>query len=668
MEIKTLTGKRIDIKKGEKAIIELNNSLFNDSGTFVGSYSYPVRLALTPETLEAIDFAPELEKKIRNPLIPVIVYLEGQVFKKSVLSLSVNNGNVEGTLQIDLRILNDLIKGYYLDELPGERLVLSTDENDLVTHMKAAAINTDYRFYPYTFLPVKNPLFVGEVQQVPASAPRLSNSVINEFKIEGGTFSFLKSSGGVATDNTDVDRDLKHKVPFFYLCYVIKETCRLLGYTAKGDFLTHPDVEKIVIDNINEMANATNGDRGTAISLDDHLPHITIEDFFKVIIGFFNIRITLNTMQNEIIFSWKKTALENPQYLDLSEYRYTVLQQNNLESEGYTLKSETEKLASDVAEVLDQVVVGRGKKPIDVKAGTLRLTKEFLTGSTTNTYNVLGSEKQGNLWDQRSRNLRANSVDKSGEKDFPLRFMFTKGTTESVLGVNYPSGAISGSEFNLKFNGSNSLYDFAYKKWLNDTADAKTFRIKILLPITVLKKLIDETILLLKSPNGMSVYGFWQKIKFTSTNNNSVVLSEIDILMINSVVNVQRFDEEGFYCRVKISERIITPTEESAKVVFEVFSNKLCTIPAVDFLLKVETEVLRTQLLYENYGSENQTVTRVQKLELARGFISEGTYSAPRVTLKYIWANGSGKREEYYNEYQFKPRRGYTIIPTIEIP
>jgi len=675
MEIKTITGKRIAIKQGEKAIIELNNSLFNDEGQFLGSYSYPVKLALTGETLEAIDFAPELEKKIRKPLIPVIVYLGGQVFKNSVLSLAVDGSEVEGTLQIDLRIINEKLKSTKLNELPCEVLPLSTTESLLCNHMKVAAANTDWRIYPYTFFPIKNPLFVGEVTQVPASVARLSNAVVNEISFAGGNYSFLASTGGSAADVTDTDRNLKHKVAFFYLPYVIKQVCNYLGYQAKGDFLNHPDVERIVIENINEMQIGTNGQYGTAISCDDHLPEITLEDFFKSLISFFCIRITPVIGSSDLIFSWKKSAIEKSKYVDLRNYTYKILQQSYTEPKGFTITAEVEKLDNDVAENTDEVTFGNGSKKLSAKAGTIRMGKDFVFGNIAQFYELPVQQKAGNLWDSRSIGRRGNSVNKTGVKEFPLRFLFTTGATYFANGTFYPRGDNKGTEFSLLLNGANSLYNYAYKNWFEKTVDAKKIRISVLLPSIVINQLKDEETIILESHSGVSIYCLWEKLRFTEQSDNSMALVEADLLILDSVIKNASDSENGLFVRVKISGRLIRPSDEIAFLDIEVFSNRLCTLPANPVNLKIRLQEINTLLYYENFGLATQTVSRTvfptnYKFIMTTPSIRMAGYSpdnSGRIILKSISTNSPTNRFDTSINFQFLQRLGYTILPTIEI-
>lgn len=583
--------------------------------------------------------------------------------------MSVNKSEVEGTLQIDLRLINDLLKNTFLDEVPAEQLTISGDESDLVVKMKTAVTNTDWRVIPYSFVPVKNPLFVGEVEQPGVSYGVLhSNSTINEFEFNGGTFNFLKSTGngGVPAANSDIN--LKHKVPYFYLCYVINNVCKWLGYQATGDFFNHPDVEKILIDNINEL----NGTIPVTITgADSHLPHLTLEDFFKALIGFFNIRITLNNTSGQIVFAFKKTAIEQQKFLDLRAYRYTVLQQNYTEPQGFTLKAEVDKERTDVTEITDQITFLNGKKQIDIKAGTLRMTIGLFY---TINYDVLSSERPGNLWDSRSMQYRANSVNKTGIKDFPLRFFFTKGISANLSGVYYPSGDINSDSFSLKLNGANSLFDFAHKNWLDKTNDAKTIRVSMLLPTPLIKQITDDTTLILESEGGASIYCLFEKIKFTEATNTAYVLAEIDLLMLDSVVEAVG-DVDGLFARIEISGKE-THTFDGygyveAYVYLKIYSNKLCTIPAANVGIQLSAEQINTALAYTNKGLPNQTVERRVYTTPIRGFwvwnsINLGGAGKTRIN-DWGYINGSTPTD-WFRNFQIKPRLGYTVLPTIEIP
>jgi hypothetical protein len=601
MEIKTLTGKRIHLLKGDSAIIELNNSLFNDGGQLVGSYSFPVKLALNNETLEAIDYAPDLEKKVRNPLIPVIVKLGNQTFKKAVLSVSVDGQQAEGNLQLDLRIINETLKNTKLTEIPDQYYFLGSNEDNLVLLMKQSAINTDWRVYPYAFLPIRNLNYGGEITQTFTGALRTEVSpTVNEVNISGASdFLFVKTRNAT----TSVGPRIVFKVPFFYLCYVIKKIGDYLGYKVTGDFIADPEVNKILIENINN-ANFYTG-YGFQIAMYEHLPVISIEDFFKALVSFFNIRISLNQSTSELSFSWKKEALKKRKIVDLREFPYKILKQEFSEERGYTISAEADKFSTDLNEITDQYIYKDGFKKIDIKAGTLRTTTDIITGEDIR---ILESQKQGNIY---THDNFANDVDNSGIKEFPLRFVFNRGLKPNSLGRNLPSGDIEGDVFSLLIAGNNSLFSYAHQAWLNAVNSSKTARISVLLPATTINKLEDDSVILLNTESGASVYCLWEKVKFAEQKDNSNVLAEFDLLLLDSVKPTNPEDEAGIFARLRLKNKtyksFATENGYYADFEFQLWANRACTIP---YTGSVVLYFLRTisQREIDKPGTVDQTI------------------------------------------------------------
>ncbi len=458
IEIRTLDGKEIELKSNE-ITIELNNSLFNDGSQLKGSFSYPVSLALSPGNIKLFGYVNQLEVSPKIINIPILLRAGFRSFRKAVLNISVTENSFEGTIKIGIGSISEKIKTVKLTELPFKKISLGLDKWSVNKAMMDAAINTDWKKIPFTFIPTRNADFYGtfKSQDSKGEDPKPS-SLQNAYTFKNGIGEF----------SIDVTATIKSSqiVPYFYLPYVLNEIALFFGFTLTGDFISHPEVAKIIIYNINAVQFIHSPDYFISVAGHKHLPAITIAEFFKAISCFFCCRIRVDEKKHELDISWKKSVFKARSHQNWSDKLITVNNQKFVLSEGYTISAQL-----NGTEKRDEVVVLAGGERVEAKAGTIQFIKEQLLGSP-NFWRIPQNNLAGNLVDDLFKDFENYRVLGSKPNDFPLRFLFTNGiVTENS--ISYPKGTNEGVDFNVQISGKKGLFNYAHKPWLEKTYAGK---------------------------------------------------------------------------------------------------------------------------------------------------------------------------------------------------
>lgn len=606
-ELKTLTGELIDLDKTDTTI-ELNNSLFNDGSKFTGSLSYPIDVSFTKRNKLLLGYAQAIETGVKATSIEVYAKIGGKSFRKCVLKVGVSDKAFDCNLEIDLGALNNYISNTKLAKIHFPTSHLGTTLPEIETNMMAAAVNLDWRVIPYTFFPVRNTQFTGEANSIPSDYPIWSEDpenpvkvidpyakktdLINSVRVEDGSVKFNVQTA-FATEG------LYHTTPFFYLPFILDKIASELGMILKGDFIQHPDVAKIVVYNVNDTFITRDNNfgfipeeqQGVFFSAADHLPDITISEFFKILCAYFCVRITPDIDGGELNISWKKSTFEKPVFLDWSEKLIQIRKQNFEISEGYTLSAEVDKLDIDKVQTTESIVVGAGKDKIDIKAGTLRMQEEPML-DTGYLWNIPIANHPGNIVDPIFRELE-NYKQVDNLNAFPVRFMVARGmATYGANPIPYPMGSQVGSEISISLS---KLNDFAIKPWFSRTYATKTATASFRLTPADICALEDDQIILFKGENGTTVQAIYEKLTFT-TKGEQQIAAEMDLMILDSAYIPEPYNNGVYVKLTESNPQTVTVDGPDPSIVIGVasliksvittvdltisfYSDKLCTIP-----------------------------------------------------------------------------------------
>lgn len=649
IELRTLNGENIDVNS-TAITIELNNSLFNDGAVFKGSFSYPISLALSPNNIRLFKFANHLEVASKIVNIPVYVRVGCSVYKKALLQLSVGESTFEGTLKMDIGSISDSIRITKLTEVPFKSHFLRGGDV-LKKNMLDAAKNKNWQVIPYTFLPVFNPNFCGE--STDKKTPD-NNSSINVYGVNGFD---LPVWGVGGLNGTQI-------VPYFYLSYVLAELTKWLGFSLKGDFQTHPDVERIVIYNLNSTFMGE-----MIIAANDHLPPISIGDFFKSLCAFFCCRIKVDASKKEIDISWKKSIFIKPTYHNWHDKLIAITHHQLFDSEGYTLSCPID--GGDDQQPVDKIRIGSGKKKIETNAGTLQFVEKKLENGN---WKIPVDNRAGNISDPMfSRLSNYRIIEKRAS--FPLRFLFTEGIVNG-----YPKCTSDGAFFSLKMSGDSGLFEYAHKQWFQKTFESKILKARFLLTENDLNRLDDEDIIHLKSESGVTVACLIKKLTCTSYQDQNRFIAEAEMVVLDSAIlnhdqkneiKEQRVSAEvnpdtGVFIRLDINNAVIDNRARELKnithVFLKVYADRSCTIPLTPTNLIVY--ITQTQISDELRAPLATPSAPVQQ----RFVVNQASVSIHADSIMYgapSYGRPPSKPRNLSPKYEFKINKSleYTIVP-----
>ena len=692
IELQTLQGEKIDLLSNT-VTIELNNSLFHDGAQFKGSFSYPISLAMSANNIRLFEFANQLETAIKHVAIPVRVRIGSVAFKKAMMSLSVGANSFEGVLKMGIDGVNERIRTKKISDIKFTTFYIGGRDTQIRESMIQAAKNTDWQKIPYTFFPVSNPSFCGNSREKVSSLMSRRVSLVNEMSYYNG---FCRFDIPNAANNQH-----GQIVPYFYLSYVLNEIAKWLGFDLKGDFLNHPDIKNIVIYNINstrltrvsslgnEQGNEFNRAKGMHIAPNNHLPSLTIAEFFKAICSFFGCHIWVDEKNHSLNISWKKSVFDKRLHLDWSKKMIRVEDQRLSESGGYLLSGQVNGSSPK-----DEVVFGQGKNKLEAQAGTL----EFITAKVPGwvgdglQWQIPSDTQTGNIIDPLFSDLE-NYTEESTKKTFPLRFLFYKGLTAAV---QHPQCSTQGQYFDLKISGDKGLFKFSHQHWLENTRETKNIKVKLMLNGNDLNQLNDQNIIILKSNNGATVECILKKLTFTSSKDQTTAIADAELVVLDSVriatatgatvpeqskhpivskpttapIEPPPVEELKIFVRLTVVEKIGKNGYGEAGVYMErldidAFLDEKCTTPYQPDNLTVEYTLIRSSKTMPYRGGEPSVIWPDQVFPF-QATLNKTSHLSIKINTTKIMKEASypyTEVKENISTYRLKPSPNYTIVP-----
>lgn len=665
IQLRTLNGEDIELKSNE-ITLELNNSLFNDGSQLKGSFSYPISLAMSPNNIRLFGFANQLEVYPNTTNYHVYVRIGSKAFRRAVLNVSMNENAFEGTLKIGIGSISERGKTVKLTEIPFPKYSLGNTQMGIQNNMMLAARNTNWQIIPYTFLPTRNADFCGLLKKDAPPGTLIPPTLVNEMTFTGGQGTFNVS----IAPNTNQGQI----VPYFYLVYVLKQVAEFFDFTLTGDFITHPDIQRVLIYNVNGTLLFHSPHAKIEFSAQNHLPSIAITEFFKAVCGFFCCKIKVDEKRQVLDFSWKKTAFEKRSYNDWSEKLVSVINQRFVDPSGYTISAQLNN-----TEKRDEVFVGGRGERVETKAGTLQFIKETLPNSS-NVWRIPKNDLAGNVTDELFTGFQNYREAGSKFNEFPLRFLYTNGVvTENS--ISYPQGTSEGNKFNLQISGQKGLFNYAHKSWLERTYASKTIKARLLLSENDLNQLDDEDIIQIRSQNGATVECLIKKLTFSNTNQRDffiaeaemVALGAFDMTVVGATENVVVGAIEIF-TRLSIINRTsaipeVDKTDFYGDIRIQLFEDAKCTIPHVGNFVKVRIAITRTHLsrFIPRRGPSRDTNSTDTTVFRDIEFKGESEHIDEHVLIGNTSIYGrdfnAPRTEEYWNDaYQIEKSPGYTVV------
>lgn len=109
----------------------------------------------------------------------------------------------------------------------------------------------------------------------------------------------------------------------FYLTWVIKEVCSFLGFRAVGSYLNDEFIKSLIIDNTGVREGSDILTNGT-INPAQHLPTLSISDFFKAIRNDHKVMIYFDSQNQVAHFEKSNKILSTPNRMDITDAQTTI--------------------------------------------------------------------------------------------------------------------------------------------------------------------------------------------------------------------------------------------------------------------------------------------------------------------------------------------------------
>ena len=309
--IVTDNGIALDVSPDSKLTVEFVATTFNEETVLKGSYTYPVTFPPTEKNDKALGYGRFLENRLGRKAIDVNISLLGMSWKRARLEYDISaKGNYDGYLIVDNSLVADLMRDKTIAEV-----FTTTINSKFVSHKsiridgpgagindKIVAINSSIGVYPFCLPTYFNPMADGELKTKTDGSNDIDfeKSIINDFS-DGYTIKGGSSLYGA----------------FFYLTWVIKEVCSFLGFQAEGSYLEDSFIKSLIIDN----TGTRTGDDILAngmINPAQHLPKLSIADFFKALRNDHRVLIYFDSQTNKAYFEKATKILSDVDRIDIS--------------------------------------------------------------------------------------------------------------------------------------------------------------------------------------------------------------------------------------------------------------------------------------------------------------------------------------------------------------
>ncbi|MGB4776632.1 MAG: hypothetical protein WBP45_15750 [Daejeonella sp.] len=521
----------LDLMPGENPVIEWVSTAFNNSEDLLGSFSYPVELANTPNNDRLLNFARHLSARSSRKQIEVIPHLFGTPWKKCDFEFELKSGRISGNLKIDNGAFATIIKE---KELPA-MFAASGDRPDFVIQMgnnlsslSLALINSRTPgAAPYTFYPHFNDgAFGGDLT---TGKKRIIN---NWYHIAVNPTFWIISNA---------DNDINWFNASLYLTWVLEQVCNYLGYQATGDFMEDEFIRSLVIDNtglINpkEFYNPN----GYQLKPHKHLPKMKLTDLFKQLREEFKLVYYFDSDTKKAHFVFSDTVITSGEAIDLKNYVQTKkIDTKRLSETGYELVQGFDDADEffKIKPYVKSFFIGNETIPkkIELPIGTAFMRSEPNVNFSGNPIWRLPIKRQvANAYHILADGTDAYNVDYYSKNEFKLRLLSYRGMMEDSLGNEYPYATSDGLAPDgvtvicpsLWLGGENGILNRYHRNWYGFYLQTEETKLKLNLPHSILSKLSPLKKVRFETEQGTAIEAMMSKLSFQAEEQTRLLKAD----------------------------------------------------------------------------------------------------------------------------------------------
>ncbi|MBD2700156.1 hypothetical protein IC229_05885 [Spirosoma sp. BT702] len=494
-------GLTLQLSPGQNLVTEQATSWLSDD-ELPGEFSYPIDAPLNDNNKRFVEHSYRPDAAQPRSEMAVTVRMQGVLYRRATFNFRVEGGKLNGFLKIDASEFYDKIrKMSLLEALPD-----SINLGDSLTKPLAAQLETIAKlppsYFPCTFFPIRNPAFLEESFGSDKLPTFVRNDYVNAWeKRPDGSIGFM------------VDSPTKSGYlicPQFYLSYVLERIMTLAGYTIESDWLSNPETQRLVVENLTAMNVFTPNVLvpstllGHRITAGQCLPDMSVSDFLKAIKGRYGLMFSYNANSRVCtIAQFKRTVALGPA-IDLTPYQVGAYSTGERENKGYTIREfidEQDELYKDEqGRTIGQSVeiIGKGTLDIVLRVGTSQLAYEPSRLSTGAFWLISTVRQAGNVLDA-SYSASDRYPDKEGKRrsTIGLKLLSYRGMTTDSKNNAYPLGTpdirngqqqVVGQE-SLGLSGQNGAWQKALRDYYYFRDQTLPIVQNLLLPVGVLAQL-----------------------------------------------------------------------------------------------------------------------------------------------------------------------------------
>lgn len=438
--IRNAAGVALLIDADQKLTLEQQAGWLADD-TLPGAKSYPIEFPLAPnEAFLQSGYRPDAAKPVME--FAVTAQFQNVLYRRCLFSYETNEGKGSGYLKIDGGEVFTTLRKLKLKDAFATPIYLGTSPLLQLSQRMGQIAQLPPGQFPLTFFPLRNEGFFEDSLDETKIAGFVRQPYVNAW-----------TSTGFKTDTSAVKG--YPVVPFFYLSWVLQQIFAKAGYSVEGDWLTDPDVQRLVI--LNQTAISTHqvtlfSPIPHFVTPGMHLPDMTVADFLKGIRQRFGLIYTFNsTTQVVIIRSF--TAVIRSRPIDLTPYvvgkdAYGIKPPSNQGFSVVDFVDSNDELYRDTNNQVitpDGLVIGgtdtSDRQEVKLSVGSCQMVYE--TGFLENTKWTLPTLRlAGNTLDKAyATSDRYVNTDGSLRNGFSLRVISYLGNVASSNGAVYPLGS-----------------------------------------------------------------------------------------------------------------------------------------------------------------------------------------------------------------------------------
>lgn len=587
----TDNGVVLDVAPDSKLTVEFVATTFNEETLLAGSYSYPVVFPFTPKNDQAFTHGRYLENRLGRKAFEVNICILDMSWKRGILMYDVTAKGYEAVVTIDNAIVADLMREKSIAEI-----FTITNKSKFVSHKsirigeegeaindKIVEINSTVGEFPFAMPTYLNPLITGTMAENSNIEITLVNDFFDAYRV----------------------RENGYYGAFFYLTWVIEQVCKFLGFRTAGSYMQDDFIRSLIIDNTGVRAGSDILETGT-LNPAQHLPGITISDFFKALRNDHKVMIYFDSQTRTVYFEKATKILSDPNRLDVSHIQVKDSLKIKRQATGayklITKKDDSDDLYN-VVPYEGSVVVGYTDTSKEVEMSIGRPFMVNVKLYDVNDVYIPTKQQLGNMYGEKftSQEQAYNADNMYNKNSFAFRLLSYKGSEsfDFVKWIGQATTDDKGSNGNvyddsLALGGEKGMINRFSLPWYSFYCLSEQVEVEAKFDVIQFMKVNPLQKLLITGENRAKIEAFMDRVTFEPNVKGSNIMGKIlcyphyDLNAVAEDFRVVVNEPENvlptglLYVKLFMTN-LNAPTFQQwwCDIVLEFYQDQACTIPAV---------------------------------------------------------------------------------------